>query len=412
MIVYLQNHDATPYRDLILHACLNNVAYNTQMEGDRTRYLIQIINLTRQVDFYREQILSATRSINKEIDRSDAGQLLRLVCEFALYGDTEARQLVYDVFNSNLEDELGAGEIVTMDKLAGFLHIAEKLGEFNQQVVSPYVADYPLKQLEKEIGSQATYLALNKARRRNRNIDFYLTIIENRHKNQAQNREIMRDGMDQPYEYIKQCIQNRTPLDYELWGKKAREEDLLLAAQDLIQQDDPPHILWYLKIFLERPFPLDPRHLFSLIDFEDFRINRMMLSVISRVEHPSVRQFAMKLIHDGHEEAGYAIRLLASNYQDGDWDLINSWSDGNLDENTCYDLGGSIEAVFEHHPNTGAEHAMLNVYENTVHSWVRKSMIKMLHSIDALPDHIRQECFYDSKERIRELAQNNFERSD
>ena len=56
-ILHLQSQDYSLYEDSILNACLHNISYDPQIEGYKTSYLIDIINLTDNADFFREQIL-------------------------------------------------------------------------------------------------------------------------------------------------------------------------------------------------------------------------------------------------------------------------------------------------------------------------------------------------------------------
>lgn len=41
-VLWLQTHDATPYRDIILHACLYNQAHDPQCEGNRAAYMLDV----------------------------------------------------------------------------------------------------------------------------------------------------------------------------------------------------------------------------------------------------------------------------------------------------------------------------------------------------------------------------------
>lgn len=58
-LLHLREHDAAPYRKAILHACLHSMVYDRQTEHSREQYLLDIINLTGERDFYRSHILAA-----------------------------------------------------------------------------------------------------------------------------------------------------------------------------------------------------------------------------------------------------------------------------------------------------------------------------------------------------------------
>jgi hypothetical protein len=128
-ILFLQKNDATPYREAILHACLHKVALDKQCEPSRATFMFDIIHLTDEVPFYREQIFAA---LPNTTDMFDAEQLFNLSRLFAEQGDEDARQLMYDQLATNVAesgDDAGAYAIVKMDGLDGFLFVAEQLAK-------------------------------------------------------------------------------------------------------------------------------------------------------------------------------------------------------------------------------------------------------------------------------------------
>src|SRR5437870_3493723 len=114
-ILFLQNHDATPYRDAILNACLHNMALDRQFEGSRAAYMLDVIHLTGQQSFYRQQILSALNNLQPDADDHDVDQLLNFARLFALQGDSEARDLIYTALNQTVSHYSAALQIIDMD---------------------------------------------------------------------------------------------------------------------------------------------------------------------------------------------------------------------------------------------------------------------------------------------------------
>src|SRR5688572_14041571 len=85
-IPHLKTHDAAPYRDVILHACLHNISYDPQLEGGKTLYLWELIQLTRKPEYYRGKILEALVAITDEHDY-DTNQKVEMAFRFAEEGD-------------------------------------------------------------------------------------------------------------------------------------------------------------------------------------------------------------------------------------------------------------------------------------------------------------------------------------
>jgi hypothetical protein len=79
-ILFLRQHDATPYRDVILDACTHWTGYDQQVEGTRTPYLLDVLDATGELERYVEPILAAFRTT---ADERDQEQLVRLVAGLA-----------------------------------------------------------------------------------------------------------------------------------------------------------------------------------------------------------------------------------------------------------------------------------------------------------------------------------------
>src|SRR4051794_649608 len=58
-IVYLQTHDAAPFREVILHACTHDLRFDRQLEPSRGRYLFDLVQHTQEPEYYRERILAS-----------------------------------------------------------------------------------------------------------------------------------------------------------------------------------------------------------------------------------------------------------------------------------------------------------------------------------------------------------------
>src|SRR5258708_853486 len=148
IILYLHEHDSTPYQEYILDACLHNHVYDHQSEGNKTQYLYEIIQLTHKESFYREAILNAmatvpppTPEFSVDIDW-DVSQFFDFGLIFAQQGDEEARQAMYQLFikRATRTCEFGADELIDLDGLDGFLFVARHLHN---------IADLPEDQLDK-----------------------------------------------------------------------------------------------------------------------------------------------------------------------------------------------------------------------------------------------------------------------
>src|SRR5262245_4489276 len=99
-ILHLQQHNAAPYRDAVLHTCLHNTIYDRQIEGGKGAYVHDIIELTGDKTFYRQQILDTAATITGEVYDRDASHMFDMVQVFAQHGDEQARKVIYDLFDA------------------------------------------------------------------------------------------------------------------------------------------------------------------------------------------------------------------------------------------------------------------------------------------------------------------------
>lgn len=417
MIAYLKTHDATPYHDLILYACLHNTTYDTQVEGYKTDYILEIINLTDEPDYYQSQILDATKQIDDETDERDTQHLIALTAEFAKLGDTEAKRIIYHHVDKTMKDDgsIGVTEIVEIDGIDGFVYVIEKFVAILQRHDDPYWDDYLVDVLKETIGDDSANKQLDSIRQTNATVNLFLEKVEERlakREDLKANHPIVEKY--ESYADIKSKI-DKYPIAWHRWGQQAKNEDLELAAQDLISLDEPFLITRYLMIFKHVPFPLDPTLLFRFVDMDDtpqpvFSIPIMALSALDKIQHPSVRDFAFSLLKQ-NKYPEHAIGLLALNYKLEDWRLIEEMIEKiDIDDfdYRYHRLGFSVEAIFKQHPDSKAKQTLLNMYEYNPCMNCRETMLEMLQTIDAIPDDIRDECRYDASEYIRRLAKNNF----
>lgn len=409
-ILHLQKHDSTPYRDIILQACLKDTVYDRQIEGNKDYYLMQLVHLTGEKSFYQYHILNATSWINSETNADDADHLLDMTHHLATRGNKKARQIFYDVFSRYVSptDFWRTRWIIRLDKFKGLLFVANRLNDIVLNVSQSYDLDSLLRLTEELIGKIAYEKKLQQARKRDSQFDSFLKKVDAFRQQRKPNKrpDIAKFAYEELKAQLDDIIGSLWP-----WGTRADEQSLKQAARDLLEENDPKRIKKYLSIFHDTPFPLEPQLLFPLIDHPD-RQNRPIpvetLMTLANVQHPSVYDLALKLINENHF-AGAAVRLLKLNFKAGDWQRIEEVTKRSLDDMDYHELQLTVRDIFKAYPMKEAIQSLLNMYEYGPCSFCRRYTLDSLHSIDAIPDSVRQECLYDSNLDIRALAKRNFE---
>ncbi|HEX3051238.1 MAG TPA: hypothetical protein VHP83_11325, partial [Aggregatilineaceae bacterium] len=426
-ILFLQTHDATPYREAILEACLHDTRYDGQAESRRATYLFDVIAQTGFQEFYREPILQALE-IASDPNTYDSLQLNDLATNFADQGDQAARRLVYDQFVAHLtSDDWGdvtrAHNLISLDGTDGFLFAVEQFGK-RLPACSEQEPPYWFPSLEKNWDDdERTYwdAAIQRAAD-NPHLAAYVAFEQERRANQKTKTSRRKPLSFMSYDQLKPKITHRTT-EYGLatWGERANEADLECAANDLLALAEQTDILLlrkYVCIFRERRFPLDPQKLIDLASQarheppsydEDDRFtpqSRLILTALNalgNVSHPEVRQLAFELV-EGRQWIAHAAILLKSNWQNSDWSVLEALTQETFEPYDYHGLGMDIRELFEAHPEPKAAQTLINLYEYGPCSECREHYVKALDSIQAVPEWMRAECRYDADHDLREWA--------
>src|SRR5437660_6676085 len=94
-VLHLREHDSTPYREIILDACLHNKAYDPQIEGSRAEYVVDLMRSSGNLSFYAQEVI---RSLTEEVNDWDTPHRFRIARLLAQSGDQFARQAMKAAF--------------------------------------------------------------------------------------------------------------------------------------------------------------------------------------------------------------------------------------------------------------------------------------------------------------------------
>lgn len=406
-VLHLQTHDAAPYRDVILNACLHCVAFDPQANGDRADYLFEIIQLTGDVAFYRDRILAALPFAFSE--NYDRAQLFDLVGRFAAHGDEEARTLLYTTYSDSVTDAEGAvgdNAIIELDGLQGFLFVTDALGRLLADTTDE-VDEMLVYALEERVPDADLTAIRTQAEHDQPYAAAYIERIQaqtaERERNQQERNvaETMPSSFDELESLFTTEIGKRSSSKLSRWGKRASDEDRRKAAEALIIETDPARQIAYARLFRYVPFPLDPAKLIAMAESGD-DIMRAAVNAIGTMQRPEIRALALRLL--AIPQWGYhAGKLLVANHEDGDETLVMSALIARLsDEDTFHDLGLSALNIFEAHPGPQNLPAITLLYEHEPCSFCRGSYTRQLIALDGFADWMIAECLHDGEPDTRE----------
>jgi hypothetical protein len=404
-IQYLQAHDSTPFRDLILRACLEDWRYDRQTQSSRGLYLYEAIQATGDPDYYRDRLVEHLLGCSEEELREEN---VALAYEFAVRGDQRVRAAMYRSYDRiAAEGNFDWGyELIQLDGLSGLLH-----------VIAPYLAartdDDPwpaiswIMDLEERDGEEEADSALERAAEFNPAVAEALA-ARSAHRDQIEQRKASHiSGPLPPWPEMRESIianRSHTGVSAVGWARRADEASLREAAEDIVREQDPQSLLRLLLVFLHCTFPLEPHPLLRLVTVGDELLAWRAAVVLSNVEHPDVRSLALQLVEDP-DRIAHAARLLESNWREGDGSILEKMLEMTVDADTIHSIGFSVKDIAKKCDTAELELPLLLLYEEGPCSLCREDVVKWLLRRDALPNELRMECRHDSSLYIRRMIE-------
>jgi hypothetical protein len=189
------------------------------------------------------------------------------------------------------------------------------------------------------------------------------------------------------------------------WARNASIEELELAADDLLGENDTERLVGYLRMFQFRQFPRAIDRLLELASAEDDRIARAALLALSHIQDQRVRALALDLLAGAKSwrSDGDAVNLLTRNSQDGDYRILERLLERQTDPDEIDWLGHGVLHFVEANRSEEAERVLNLLYENGPCSLCRHGVIEELIAIGRFPEWMRDECQYDAYSETRKL---------
>jgi hypothetical protein len=403
-LLYLKNHDARPYRAAVLHACTHDLRDDRQCEDGRAPYLFELIQMTREPDFYRENILSALLAPAED---EDVSQMLAIIRRFAQQGNAIARQAVYSaIIRDAAENDFSdADGLIHLDGIDGLLFVVARY-----LTAEPEEDDWKpawwVELLEERNGKDAAKQELEQASFALPEFALWLNNVRQSCQERQEQRQNRPRQPRRDYAALQASIATGKISRVTLWrwGRDASEEELKQVAADLLTEQDRDRLRAYLHIFWKRAFPGDHHSLMELARSGEEKFAGAAMQALTHIQHPDVRAFAHELMQQP-QWYGMAVEMLSQNYQGGDYRLIESLLEQKLDSHDYHSLGIGVRHFTDAHPTIEAERALLLLYENGPCSICRSGCVDRLVTLNMLPEWTREECRYDAYAAIRETVQ-------
>jgi hypothetical protein len=367
-VLFLQSADQATrerYREQILHACCNNYAYDTQIEASRDAYLLDMLEVTKDIVWYIPHLRAALYDPTLDTDQL-FGLCIRLQqrghadFETDLYAAAEqlAAQGNYD-WDDNL---------LALGDAKNWQHIAELLGTYPL----PEDEDWRLGCLYEE----AQKLLGRRVARHGAPRDVIFAILALRFQQRRARKR------------------NRTPY---------RAPDL----SEPMPKNTEALKHWLLR-FRNQPFPGDPTDLIALTYHENQYVVWRAMLALGNLADPWIRARALEALADPAALLyPAAVRLLARNPDPSDLALLTGLFSAILarnEESQVYTFSVHFRDYAEANPEAPLTPLLLSIYENTPSSFTRRTYVELLLSRNEAPPWLLSECRYDCDEDTRVLG--------
>jgi hypothetical protein len=189
------------------------------------------------------------------------------------------------------------------------------------------------------------------------------------------------------------------------WGIQANEEDLLNAAQVVLQisDNDVVKLRRYVWIFSARAFPLEPTRLIELVDSADEYVAWRAISALENVSHPDVRELAFRLHDVQDRRRSRRIGLLANNYASGDAERFEQAIMHDTDEEAIHNYGFAIEGMIKEQGRTELAPLLSLLYDRDPCGSCRDRFVRLIHELGLLPRWMIEESRFDADRYLREF---------
>ncbi|MDE6233870.1 MAG: hypothetical protein K2M60_11080 [Lachnospiraceae bacterium] len=465
-VIELQQTDKKEeYKDLVLWACTHDLAYDTQCEGTRSRYLYELIRCYADTEIFLQEIIRQFNQNLTSYDGWDFNRCCELLELFAADGNLNAYQVletgyktIYKLLQNVKErDDIGSELFNNFETLCisivnfksapntdtvkeefdsqcsskiyllprkmnrlwsdSFCAIIEDIGRLLDENSNLDVCDFDYFQLfwKSEMGKLPVQELLKERSGKSPLIKTYVDAYERQKENTAQFR--------QNYEHLLTAEGVYSTL--KNGGKSGRDIPIMIGSTMLNKGkcDEVKKLAEYYKeekeedIRAELLFLLGNRKCANLLDAcsvigdadsynEELRNNAVR--ALTEMKSEKVRDYALSVIDDTDCPED-VISMLVHNYHKEDYDqFVKLLYDLPISYEDCGWHGAfiSIIDVFEEkEPHSLPTEILSYMYSETLCSCCRQGIVKEMGRQNLLSDKILRECLHDSNDDIREYAE-------
>ena len=419
--LHAQEHGIADRIDDVVHACLHNLSYDAQCEGDRAEWMIGMVDVAGARELVAPRLFEVIdhppSEVGSDWHRIQRCRLLKLLVE---RGHDEARALLYAALGDDDHSfvlPLGGEEVIELDGVAGLIRVCECMGAqlaansnywVDDQLLDvfdgahePGAAEHHLRLEEDSNESVARYL---------RSLGDYRAQQDADEAGQSCSRSVDHGTADDIIAWVEAAGLNLIEDDIPggghlmVWGRRAPEAELARIVERLQAATEPQHIFGYLRVFQHRDLPLVDEKVLSFIHHPHARVRWVAFFALGRLADPRLREEAFRSLRPEMLSEG-VLGVLGRNYQPGDHKLIEGALYLPEEVGDVHGIVSDLASAFAECQSSEITNLLLFAYEHSPCGNCRRRAIECLSTVGALPSWLRLEAGVDAVDEIRELLQ-------
>lgn len=175
-------------------------------------------------------------------------------------------------------------------------------------------------------------------------------------------------------------------------AKAAVDADSAVLRAQIVSVFDTPRFTW----------PFDPEYLIKWCGEGDPELRENCHCTMTDITAGCIRDYALRYLQNSFDH--YCLIMLIKNYEPGDEEMIlpmlKNIEITDENEGEWHGIGCAILDSYKKLPVS----ILMWVYDTTLCSYCRKSLVEDLIELNALPDSVRDECMWDANPDLRKLV--------
>ncbi len=429
--------------DAVVHACTNNLRYDTQCEDASQDWLIQVIQAANAQErlFPRildqiERTLNNASPTDEEVPRYYFAGIL---FELAKADTPRARELLYKILSDpapEYQPPPGADEIITLDGIDGLHRVFDQLvgllkqNQLEQWAVGPCLNHFDrqhnegeglkllsewsmsnpklaglLKYYQADSPPPTTLEESETDQEIEHGFDSYQSLPQfldrsSRKKDTARFRDTTAEDV---IEWVKRSPDENYAVWIRRWARHAQQDAIHSITNEILSTTNPNHVHKYLMAFTKHcPIPFVDTRLLTLVDHPSRKVRWKAYQALATCNDPKIRELALtKRTQKDLSES--SLDLFISSYQHGDHTAIEESLFLPDNHHDLHTIGFSLLDIFKIRPAPESLNSMLYVYEHGPCMNCRFQALRIMKDAGVTPDWIAQETQHDADGSIREL---------